>query len=484
MAKDKNTPTSKVAKGQTGRIKITGNSVQRAAKIAEHLEAGGKLSEIQVDQFTRLPDNITINADDTVTMHSHADDLTPPGIILPNGEAVPSDPNGPQDTQPIDPLAPEPFVPSDSELPLFPPGTEYVDLRANADSAPIIKYTPYQENNWGQSFSPSLVQRSNELANKVWPSMESYDLANNRRLFGGLGHGYGEKVEAAKKNAELFDHFSLRNEVQRAVGFDYPRHGMTHPFSFLEQVRETIGKVRRLEKKYGTDEIIDDIVREKIIDIVLMPTSSYGLTDGYHGGRYLDLRYPQQKAVVNEMLTKDDVSVIETTLNYVNRLRNLLQGYDHYPQAYTREELLVPLKGPAPTLSGMPPHYVGPDTHRKLLKSIKTVLYFFEQAIPQRVLHDFVPAMAGQRKSQDRFLELQKASRELREASMAFVQETGTLADLMEKVVELSTAVYHYFAAMIDEIRACYEYLDRVGMSFETLVNESRERIEQSDAPW
>ena len=467
MAKDKSTKspskttvsTAVAAAGEAaGRIKITGNDLQRAAKIAEHLEAGGTLNQIHVDKFTRLPDNITIHNDGTVTgaLKDHSADPIPPGT-----EGA------------FDPLAPEPFVPT-------------APLASVAEGETIVlTHTPYHENRFGPQYSQELVDRSNQLANKIWPTAEAYTHAQSRAFnFPSTKNEFTEIAEATSKNGKQFDHYSLRYEVQRALGFDYGRGNPNESsFGFIHRAGSMIAKLRRLEKKRGSDAVIDDETRERIIDTILMPAGNFGLADQFHSTTWLDMRVFVQKPVINELLSKEDMYAMETLLNYIPRLRNLLTEFSQHPGPYNKEQLMMPLKGELPA-DDQRRRYVAPSDDRKMLATIKLVHFFFDQVIPSRIIQDFLPELQYPRKSQDAQIRLQKVSRSLREASAEFVADTGMLYKVLEKIVELHEELNKFFEIMINELQAVYNYLNRTGMSFEKLVEDSKDKIEQSEVPW
>jgi hypothetical protein len=457
-----------VAKAPAARIKITGNDDERAAKVSSVLAAGADISQIEVDKFTRLPDNITMNMDTgAITRPTDAqieDQLGLNPLDIGNNHAT--DPIPPGTEGAFDPLAPEPFVPS--PLASAPEG-----------QAPILSHKPYTDNGWGSSFSNSLLTRSNELANKVWPTSQSYIEARH----GAVRMGYDQRTDVHEANRQQFDRYPLLNEVRRLLDMSN-MNGRANalestPYAFSQRAGEVLIKLRRLEKKQGMNEVFDDAAREKIIETVLVPTTSFGVNYNYHGYNYLDLRFPQQKVVVNDVLSKEEVAIIEMLINYIPRLRILLANYDQHVGAYTSEELLKPLVGNLPDRQ-----HGNLQEDRKLLDTIKKVLFFFEQAIPHNIVQDFIPELRHPRKSAERFMDLQRASKDLREASLAYIQETGPLSKMLEEIMDLSDALFAYFSEMVAELAACFQYLDRVGVTFVQLVEESAARIRESDHPW
>jgi hypothetical protein len=406
-----------------------------------------------------------IHGDGSVSFPPHSDDALPPGTELPSDLK-------PQSTGTIDPLAPEPFVPSEPVA------------SAEEGQTIVLTYFPYTENNWGQTYSPSLLQRSNELANKIWPTDEAYSLANGRLGYSGryFDPKGPKKLEVIMGNKRYFDRGGLQAELQRALGFHQNRPMDESPFMFTTRARQVIGKLQRLEKKYGEDELFSDDTHDRIIETVLMPLSTFGVSDNFHSTNWLDLRNHIQKAVVNEILTKEDMQVMETILNYLPRLRSLLKDYVPHMSGYTKEDLLVPLIGN--TAPGAQQRYVTVEEDRKLLNTVKKVLHFAEQSIPSNVMGDFIPSMRYPRKSSDAHVSLQKTSRELREASMDYVQGSGNLSKVLDNIVDLSEGLLKYFSAMADEIQDFYIYLDRVNVEYAQVVEESAEQIAQSDMPW
>lgn len=469
LAKDKKTDPSKttvatavVTAQSAPRIKITGNGPQRAAKVSSVLAAGADVSQLDVDKTTTMPENFTLTPEPTGTLSQEAVDkiLSDPA----NNHAT--DPIPPGTEGAFDPLAPEPFVPA--PLASVPEG-----------QTPILDHKPYANHNWGAGFSETLISRANELANKIWPTGTAYMEARH----GMVRMPFGERNEVMEANRAYFDRYPLINELNRILGTDSGNNGRPstdpgYPYAFRQRAEEVITKLRRLEKKEGFD-VFDDATRERIIETVLVPTTSFGVNSQYHGYNFLDLRFPHQKAVVNEVLSKEEVGIIEMLINYIPRLRVLLANYDQHVGAYSEEDLLKPLTG-----NREERRHWDLQEDRKVLNTVKKVLNFFDQSIPSQVAQDFLPELRYPRKSADRYVELQRASKHLREASLDYIQETAPLSKMLDKILELSEALLAYFAAMVEEIAAVFSYLDRVGIPYTQLVDESKARIRESEFPW
>lgn len=455
------------AKAPAGRIKITGTDDERAAKVSSALASGADISQIEVDQFTRLPDNFTLTPQ-PITRPTDAqieDQLGLNPLDIGNNHATDPIPPGTEGT--FDPLAPEPFVPA--PLASAPDG-----------QAPILEHKPYSQTTWGATFSDTLVARSNELANKVWPTGQAYIEARH----GSVRMAYQDRTEVMDVNRAHFDRYPLANEVRRILATESSyvpgrAMGVDYTYAFIQRAQEVLTKLRRLEKKEGINGVFDDAAREKIIETVLLPTTSFGVNSEYHGYNYLDLRFPQQKAVVNDVLSKDEVAVIEQLINYIPRLRVLLANYDQHVGAYSREDLMHPLTG-----LREPRTFNNLQEDRKVLNTIKKVLHFFDQAIPHNIVQDFLPELRYPRKSSERFIELQKASKDLREACLDYIQETSSLSKMLEEILDLSDALLAYFNAQIEELAVVFAYLDRVGITFPQFVDESEARIRDSEHPW
>lgn len=472
LAKDKKTNPPKTtvatavaaAKAPATRIKITGTDDERTEKVASVIAAGADISQIEVDKFTRLPENFTLTPAPTGTL-SQADVEK---ILGDSDNNHATDPIPPGTEGAFDPLAPEPFVPN--PIASVPSG-----------QTPILEHKPYSSGNWNANFSSTLVERSNELANKIWPSQQSYIEAR---------HGIAKSIshqqisETMEANRNFFDRWPLIAEVRRVVGIDRvmsgrPVNDPSYPYAFAQRAQEVLTKLRRLEKKHAEEDIFDDVAREKIIETVLVPTTSFGVNSQYHGYQYLDLRFPHQKAVVNEVLTKEEVSIIEALINYIPRLRVLLTNYDQHVGSYTKDDVLYPLTGKRDEQ-----RLYDLQEDRKLLLAVKKVRHFLDQAMPGNIAQDFLPELRYPRKSDEAYLNLQKASKELREASLGYIQETSPLSKMLERIIDLATALEGYLLGMVDEIGAVFAYLDRVGVTYQQFVDESASVIRGSDYPW
>ena len=176
------------------------------------------------------------------------------------------------------------------------------------DQAPVVPFAPYETGVYEEPFSSSLLEKANELAVKIWGNQESYNIQQATYPIGKTE----EEIRLIEKNKSYFNISTVTQNVHRllTIGLSQP-----DPNSFYDQIKvsELIRKLKRLEKKYESDDLIDENVREQIINNILMPSNMYGVNDHFYNPS-AQFRYPPQKSVVIVLLTAEDMQVIESVI--------------------------------------------------------------------------------------------------------------------------------------------------------------------------
>lgn len=358
--------------------------------------------------------------------------------------------------------------------------TGAIVVDAAAEQAPVLpaSFAPYAANpNYEDPYSETLLTKANGLAKECFKDQAGYD-AFTKSMKWTLDEGPNESITITK-NRKFFDHGAIDRALQNAVSI---RLGMLRePWATSTKLAELLKKVRKLEKIYDDYEILDEEARERIINTVLLPTSQFGVHDFATGSP--GLRYPMQKSVVAEMLTDEEVGNVDSVISYLPQLRELMSEYTPYTQGATKEDLLEPL---LPETDPSRPmwlyHAAGADA--KLIKRIRQIRRFFEAALPSNLQYDYIPASRYPSNSMSNYTKVVAASNTLRDVSEGFIREDKRLSDLLAAIIELADKMRQWLSAEVTDLASFFHYLNRIGMSYETLVEESKERIRDSDAPW
>lgn len=342
------------------------------------------------------------------------------------------------------------------------------------DQAPIIPFAPYQfDPEYEPPYSTSLMEKSNKLAASIWANKEAYDLMRPNHVSTLMNKELREVVE---KNQTVFDRMSLDLAIRNT--FDNFGFGYDTSYSGRQKINNLIKKLKRLERKFDSEEIMDYEKRERLIDMVLFPGFPSDVFNSSFGQQYVDFRWPPMKAVVNELLTAEEVNSMETVFNFIPRIRNVMKNYKPYADGYEKERLLQPF-GKTSSIDNRQRYF-----EKDLLQGIKYLHNFVSNSMPFRVMQDHVPALRHPVQSTMLYSDVQKASQQLREAVLGYVQEQNTLSDMMENILNLADSMRNYFLALVNEINDCFLYFNHIGLSFEKLVEESETRIEQSQVPF
>ena len=340
------------------------------------------------------------------------------------------------------------------------------------DQAPVVPFAPYETSVYEEPFSSSLLEKANELAVKIWGNQESYNAQQATYPIGKTE----EEIRLIEKNKSYFNISTVTQNVHRllTIGLSQP-----DPNSFYDQIKvsELIKKLKRLEKKYESDDLIDENVREQIINNILMPSNMYGVNDHFYNPS-AQFRYPPQKSVVNELLTAEDMQVIESVIYYVSRVRGLLATF-HPPgsRAVKAKRLLKDWMPDTKRWSSL-------DDDKRFLSDLANFANFFSCALPYNVHADMIPALKYPTASSKHYEKLREASTALRNATLGYVQEQKQLSDLLQAVVDLSAVLRDYFTSLAIEVEACFNFISRIDVAFDKLVEESKARIDNSGYPF
>lgn len=445
----------------TAQDKSAKKAKELSTEITKQLNEGKDISNISADEFTTLPPNFELSGTPVTGTEE------PPVLSA--------------DFQPPNPL--NDFA-EQGKL-------GFGRVPHTADDGKFKPYGNYGLLARNDNKGSELTDKANEFACKLWKDAGSYQ--NVRALMS----DYGFPVLNQEINQNNFTYFNSHYIQSNLYGMFSVSHILSsHPLMGLDGMTNLISKLKRLERKHSSEELIDDISREKIIDTILMPTNLYGVTDKYHGYDFIDMRYPRQKSVVNELITGEEMEVITSVLNYIPRLRVLLSNYDRHIGKMTKDGLLEKLSWNSATYQPTPfsrqaNPYGNPQGRdlnlqedKKILNTLRKMYDFLVQVIPFEMQRDLIPSFSSTRASDVRWKAMQKASRNLREAATAYIQEERTLSSLLSAILELSEAVLDYFNTLVDEVKDMFTFLNRIGASYEKIVEESEMLFQNSEVPW
>lgn len=339
--------------------------------------------------------------------------------------------------------------------------------------APVIPFAPYKNHDdYEADYSSTLIDKSNDLARKIWSSQEGYEAS---KVSVCPSSAIKKGNDAAAKNYALFSRRELDREVNRVFSI-----GVHSPDAWgqRQKIVDLIKKLKRLERRYELEDLFGDDDHEMIVQNALLPTSQFGVCEVIGESRYANFHYPTRPALVNGQLTAEDIVSLEYALNFIPAVREILYGFKPWSDVFSEEKLLEPL-------NSLPGRGVfGLKKDREFLLRLRDAKSFFERVFPTLLVHDLIPKLRYPSEEKLALTSLQAKSADLRDSATAFIQREKPLSALLEKILELSDALKNYFGAVISELSAYFGYLDHIGMPYETLVKESSQRIREGDVPW
>lgn len=355
---------------------------------------------------------------------------------------------------------------------------------AAADQAPVLPFAPYTNamSKYDSAYSPTLLAKSDDLAKKIWATQDGYAAS---QVSTGYRHWAPNNIPAdttdnALKNQLRHNRWEVESAIATALSVFDGRHPYSSNINNSHQVSLLIKKLKKLEKRYEREDLFDDEISERIVQSLLVPANQFtGL--GYPDAVYVGLSYPPQRAVVNELLTVTEVQTIEQIVNYVSRLRHVMANFlENGPTRPATEKLLkpvLPAKDPKATYPSTP-------APRDLLRGVQDLHAFFQTALPWNIQKDHVPTITRARESDKSMEKMRTASYTLRDETLEYAKEEGSLSGLLQSILDMSAAVQQYYTDLNTEVSDCFSYLSRVDLSFETFVDESAQRIEELGCPW
>lgn len=351
--------------------------------------------------------------------------------------------------------------------------------------APVLPFAPYSHLADGPfeepGFSPTLVEKSNELARKIWNNPQGYAFSKRASYYFPENDAQRAVHEVNKAH---FDHYYVAEYLRRAFSIER-NYSEAQSWNAYAKIKELVKKLKRLEKKHEWDDIINEDTRERLINTVLVPSHLYGASDGMlFGTMYFSMTHPVQKSVVNGLIVQDDVEIIEDIINFIPRVREIMRNFSASLTAFSTEDVLVKLSKDSVSQTDLQQMRGTLETHADVLKTLKILAQFFNSAIPLQVSGDLIPELQYPTKSTAAHGEMVKASTELRNAVLGYVSEGEPLSSLLQKILDLRSAMFDYFMAIVMEVTACFNFLNRMEIPFDKFVEESKERIDASLLPW
>lgn len=348
------------------------------------------------------------------------------------------------------------------------------------------KFTPYRAFLSSNS-TDLLMDKANDLARTIWSDATAYVKANE--TLNSIHTNQDYLKEGFTANRKFYEQGYVSTIISQALGLG-SANGLGASYLYMDKVDDIVRKLKRLERKNSNEEIFDDNAREQIINYILLPTTT--VTGGYDRCASLNLAYPDQKIVVNEILTKDEVNSITNILNYLPRSRKLLANCFEPKHRINKEDLTVKLAYPSrensdnnyPHFPVMAAAYSDTGTHSSKLEAILSIHRFLSSAIPYDIIRDLAPGLGQSGSNMSvHSTNMHTASKAMREASLNYIREERGLGELLQKISEYASAVTAYFNYVNNEIRQLFDLLNRLDISYETLLNNSDDYI-QNSIPW
>lgn len=340
------------------------------------------------------------------------------------------------------------------------------------EQAPSISFAPYSDQYHLNSFSNTLLEKANKLADKIWNGDEGYRTYHRSTIYA----NFDVEKEVIEKNKSYFDSAIVSTTLYRLFSISF-NNANDNPHYNNIKITELIKKIRKLERRYISDDIVDEDVREQIINHILTPTHMGG-SFGQSYTQPVQFRYPIQKSVVNGIMSSDDMCLLENIISYIPKVRSLLSKF--------RPASGYPIKSKRLLKKWMieKNEYSSPDDNRQFLSDLLNFSNFFNCALPYEIYSDYVTAIKYPTLSSQRYENLITISNNLRDMSVGYIQEQKTLSDLLQSIIDLNDALLSYFVAIVKEIDECFNFINRIGITFDKLVEESEERINDSEYPF
>ena len=338
--------------------------------------------------------------------------------------------------------------------------------------APVIPFAPYANDEYSEPFAPILLEKVNALAGKIWTGREGYEAQRFVFLVGSTE----EEKAVVEKNQKYFDHGEVYTALRSLFNI---RLNLSDAPGFYDHIRmnELLKKLKRLEKRYDREDIISDDMHEQIINKILTPSHMYGIRDNFSFVEAA-FRHPPQKAVVNELLTTEDMLSIENLINYIPRIRSLLKSFRAPSGEAVKSKRLLAKWMLEPN------SYHSSKDDQRFLSNLTNMANFFNCCLPYAVRSDLIPVLKYPMASNLNYEKLGKASAALRDATLGFIKEEKQLSDLLQAIGDLSQELQTYFNSMATEVEACFQFLNRISVPFDKLVEESKIRIDNSGNPF
>lgn len=347
--------------------------------------------------------------------------------------------------------------------------------------APVIEFDPYasEKEYRGSSLSATLMAKSTELSRTIWRDKETYHLAQG--IFPAAEEGSAE-AKARDQNNEFWPGWEISSEITRMFSTATQTANQvqsTFRYQAETKVLEVLEKLKKLERTETIEDLFHENVRVQITD-ALLPVSGAETLSFNSGG--LNLRWPTRPVVALGQLEESDIDLITRLLMYVPDIREIISVPTwrvYTDRDVTKEDLLKPL---IPTNT-----WRNREFDKNFIKRLHQLQNFFHRAVPAQIARDHITSMYSKVPAQyARDLQsLHRASTKLRNTLMKFIREEETLSELLQRIINLAHALSSYYGSIVNEIGGYFQYLNKIGMTFEQLVSESNHsRLAEEEAPW
>ncbi len=347
----------------------------------------------------------------------------------------------------------------------------------DASQALVLPFAPYQTQEYGATYSETLVAKANEHADKKWGSQERYEYA--RLQFPALPSL--DELDLRQEDSKIFAKYQIDNVLWRVFGLNY-----NQTTNGLPAVHNVITKVKKLEKTRDVDDYFLDGVRERIINCILLPVQNFAPADSVeYGSGWLKFSYQGTRAEASGELSSEDVTMICNMLDYIPRVRRALKSFSvREPMKLVQAELLLPIID-AKMQSENKIFNPGPSSRElEIPHRLLAMKQFLERAVPNQMVQDNIPGLQYPNQEYIGFGKLSLASTHLRDTVTGFITERYGLAELLEAIQRLEQELLGYFRSVTAVIELYLNFLHRIGTTYTKLVEESAGALEIDDIPF
>lgn len=348
------------------------------------------------------------------------------------------------------------------------------DVKAKEGQTPVVPEFFHQGYNYNYNLAtPDIVlQKSNELAATIWDNGNAMHRSRNRLRFSGFISENKDKVESNKgyyNSQQLmiftvnFFNITTSNGYGGIVGVpDYCNININHAVKIL------IDKISLLEEKYDDEEILSLESRRSVIERVLVNNPSVTIFNSHEfGGVYIN----QDK---NSLLSQEEQQLLQAILGYPNKIKGIgiYKTVSTGPNAIASVSEIIDFTGDNRYRFS----HAGPEL-QKLFDKVDRMSEFLGGIIPADIQDTLVfsDSNAKRYRLSDFTDKVYRASDELRNVAIKYVQHKKPLSELLTAIANLAQALMHWQEAKCRNVKKYFKYFNRAGIDFKEVLAQSSE---------